>query len=179
MRRHVTDALAPPRHVRDLPPPIAAASCTQLVFPLDLRLLIACRSSSMPREHHQQSHQPKQGQQQEKKEKVVLHSVTKGLSTLLSNSLRNLPDQDSHLSDLAKALLKLWAAPFSLFVLSPKPRRLYREVTRDKFNSRLHDLKKTVTKIAVQLGPAATRLQQVATQLVRFSPPHSLPSKRN
>ena len=102
----------------------------------------------------------------------MLHSVTKGVSTLLSNCLRNLPDQDSHLSDLAKALLKLWAAPFSIFVLSPKPRRLYREVTRDKFNSRLYDLKQTVTKIAVQVGPAATRLQQVATQLVRIFPPH-------
>lgn len=102
----------------------------------------------------------------------MLHTVTKALSSHLSDSLRNLPGQDSHLSDLAKALFKLWAAPFSMYVLSPTPRRLYQEVTRAEFNSRLHDLQRTVAKIAVQLCPAATRLHQVATQLVRFSPPH-------
>lgn len=92
----------------------------------------------------------------------MLDPVNKAMSSLVSNSLRTRPDQDDHLSALGTALIRLWAVPFSLFVLSPAPRTLYHEVTRAKFNSKLENLHRTIAGIAVRRDPASIRLKDVA-----------------
>jgi hypothetical protein len=108
-------------------------------------------------------------------ERVKLANTVEAMTSLMSTSLYNAEDQDDHLPAVGQRLISLWAAPFTLFVTNPCPRKHYK-TTRAAFNVVLEHLKELITSILSNMQiPASERLRQVALELVGFQKVFSLP----